>query len=181
MAALSKKRVPVNLLPGDDEEKTLTNRIIHWLLTTFRFLVITVELLVIIGFLSRFFLDSQNSDLSDEITQKKALISSYLPFEKQFKLEQAKIETAGKYYNSDTSFSKVINTVASHITSGEQLVSIQQKENSFEIHVQGNSEQSISVFTNSLKLEPGFEDVYVSAIETVSGGDQVLATITTSN
>lgn len=177
MPAQNKKRVSVNLLPRDEEDKTLTNRIIHWLLTTFRFLVITVELLVILGFLSRFFLDSQNSDLTDEINQKKALIASYLPFETEFKLTQKRIDIAKNHIEGHVLLSSVLAAITPHVVTGMQLVSAGETGDTVTIRAQGRDEQIIAAFTESLKKESLFQDIQVSAIESVRDSDQVTATI----
>src|SRR3989338_7415536 len=92
MAAQKKKQSLVNLLPQNEFESSVVGRILKWILTTFRVIVITVELVVILGFLSRFWLDLRNSDLTDEIKQKEALVESYFGFEKEFKRTQKKIE-----------------------------------------------------------------------------------------
>lgn len=177
MPALKKKHQSVNLLPREEEERTLGSRIVHWLLTTFRFLVITVELLVIIGFLSRFFLDSQNSDLTDEINQKKALIASYLPFEDEFKTTQKRIEIAKNHYEGQVLFSSVIDTITKNITSGMQLISIQNRAGSVEIDIQSANEQNINNFAESLKNNEILTNVHVTLIESLPNSNILEATL----
>lgn len=176
-ALTQKKKSPINLLPHNEEEKTFTARIINWLLTTFRFLVITVELVVIIGFLSRFFLDSKNSDLSDEINQKKALIASYLPFEKEFKTVQERIAATKETYNNPIPFTQIIGVVTKNITADLTLVSISKSASGVEISVDGESEQSISTFVSKLKADNVFKNVEVTAIEGIPLSNLVRASI----
>ena len=60
------KKQQVNLLPEKGFTSTTTGRVLTWILSTFRIIVIVTEIIVMIAFLSRFWLDAQNTDLSEE-------------------------------------------------------------------------------------------------------------------
>ena len=91
MAALKQKskKEEINLLPQKGFASTTAGRILAWILSTFRIIVIVTEIIVMVAFLSRFWLDAQNTDLDEEITQKQALIAASLGFEKRFKQTQS--------------------------------------------------------------------------------------------
>lgn len=91
MFSARKKKNFINLLPQEEFESSTMGRVLHWLLSTFRYLVIVTEMVVIAAFLSRFYFDSVNADLNDEIKQKQTYIEAYLPFEKNFRAVQAKL------------------------------------------------------------------------------------------
>lgn len=173
----AKQKSLINLLPADDFPETLMGRILKWLLTTFRFIVISVELVVIIGFLSRFFLDTQNSDLTDEINQKKALIESYLPFEKDFKRTQAQLAILKSYTKDSLHSAPLVTRVAELIPSQLQLTSFTNHEGLLEIKVTSGSEAAVSSFVSVLSKDSQFSDVYVSQIENRGAETAVVFTI----
>lgn len=82
MSAL-KKTQGINLVPTDRFASSTIGRFLMWLLSTFRIIVIIIEMLVMLAFFSRFWLDAKNSDLSDEMKQKKARILASQGVEKE--------------------------------------------------------------------------------------------------
>lgn len=83
MPARKKKTKAINLLPQEAFAKTTLGRTLTWLLSTFRIIVISVEMVVVVAFLSRFWLDARITDLNDELKQKQAVITSLATFEKR--------------------------------------------------------------------------------------------------
>ena len=63
----AKKEPEINLLPQEEFEGSVIGRILKWGLSTFRIIVIIVEMVVMAAFLSRFWLDAKNSDLNEDI------------------------------------------------------------------------------------------------------------------
>lgn len=175
MPALKRKVPSINLLPTDEVDASIKNRIITWLLGSFRFLVVTVELVVIIGFLSRFFLDSKNADLTDEINQKKALIQSYLPFERDFKRAQARLATFNTYAYSKTSFSEYMSLVTQNLSSDLQLSKVNKTPTDLSILVIGRNEQNILSYVTRLKKETLLSQTNVVSVEEVPNTDLIQA------
>lgn len=167
----------INLLPKDDYQDSLSGRILHWLLNTFRVMVILVEFVVIIGFLSRFFLDTRNSDLTDEINQKKDLIASYLPFERSFKLTQAQLSAFEGTVSGVVPFSEIVATISQKVPSTISLDSINVTPTSVDLMVSSNSENSLALFVDALSQDPLFDNVYVSHIESKEDTSFVVTTI----
>lgn len=91
------KRQSINLLPQSGLSTTTTGRVMLWLLSTFRIIVIVTEIFVMTAFISRFYFDSKNSDLTNEIEQKVALLTASKKFEDEFRLTQSKLALFSKY------------------------------------------------------------------------------------
>ncbi len=164
MPVRSKKR-QINLLPQSEFESSPTGRVLKWILTTFRFIVIFVELIVIMGFIARFWLDIKHSNLNDEIEQKENLIKSYSNFEKEFKLTQKKLAIY-KFLNDEKykpapSLEKIVKRLPQEIT----LTSYSKKPEEIIIKGQSLGEQNISQFVANLKAEGEFENITISQIE----------------
>ena len=84
MSAQEKAKKEINLLPKNPWETGLVGKLIKWVLTVGRYIVVFVELIVILAFLYRFSLDRKLTDLNEEIKQKQAVISSFGDFETNF-------------------------------------------------------------------------------------------------
>ena len=72
--AARKKNKEINLLPQEQFAASTTGRVLAWVLSTFRMIVILTEMIVIIAFLSRFWLDIKSNDLTDEVDNQKKIV-----------------------------------------------------------------------------------------------------------
>jgi len=110
-----KKKAKINLLVRAGFSGSTLGRILTWVLTSFRIIVIVTEILVMLAFLSRFWLDARNTDLDEEIKQKQAVLSASQPFEKEFKETQARLKVFSSYAGGEGNNTKVISAIASGI------------------------------------------------------------------
>ena len=94
--AIIKRKKGVNLVPKDKFAETIFGRTLNWLLSTFRVIVVLVELLVMAAFLSRFWLDARNSDYDDELLERAEVIASTQNLEEGYRLAQEKIKLITK-------------------------------------------------------------------------------------
>jgi len=145
------KRKNINLLPRGKFSKTAKGRVLKWALTTFRFIVIIVELIVVAGFLFRFYLDIQIGDLDEEINQKSALIQSRYDFEKEFRKTQLKLSVLSTLGQDSNKNSPTIEFLSQSIPTDTQLVSYSKTGNTFTIRGAALSEFSINAFINSVR------------------------------
>lgn len=84
----------VNLLPGDDLEGRPGGIFLKWALTWGKRIVVTTELIVILAFLSRFWLDTEAANLSEKISQKKAIVLAESDFEQKFRALSGRMNKA---------------------------------------------------------------------------------------
>ncbi len=65
--AARKNQQLINLLPQEEFAVSTLGRILAWLMSTFRYIVIAVEMVVMLAFLSRFWLEwnTHDVDLAD--------------------------------------------------------------------------------------------------------------------
>lgn len=168
---MASKRGPlVNLLPKDDFERTTLGRIMKWALTSFRFIVIVVEFIVIAGFLLRFWLDVQISDLEDEIAQKSALISSKASFEKEFRAVQAKITLLKEITAEDNVSLSLFRLVTESLPTDTQLTSFTRKADLILVNGATLNENSIAGFISNLEAKDKVDAVTLQQISTSDTG-----------
>lgn len=164
MAAKNTKHI--NLIPQEDFERTTLGRIMKWALTSFRFIVIVVEFIVISGFLFRFWLDVQISDLDDEITQKSALISSKSSFEKDFRKVQKKVSIIKEVTAKENLSFPVMQEVVGSLPPDAQIISLVKEADVVDILGATVSESSIATFMANLKAKNAFSEVSLQEITT---------------
>ncbi|MFH0942774.1 MAG: PilN domain-containing protein [Candidatus Beckwithbacteria bacterium] len=92
MPARKKERKEINLLPKDPWEVGLLGKLVKWVLTVGKYVVVFVELAVILAFLFRFSLDRKLTDLNEKIKQKVAVVVSFGDFEAKFRQVQQQLE-----------------------------------------------------------------------------------------
>lgn len=152
------KNKQINLLPQEEFEASTVGRILKWAMGTFRIIVIVTEMIVMGAFLSRFWLDAQNSDLNDEIRVKNAQISAQSEFEQEFRNLQAKLNIV-KNLSQGAKNSSQIDLVTAKMPSDVILVSMAFDEKNILLKGSGNSEIGISQFIANLKGEKTFKTV----------------------
>ncbi len=113
------KNKPINLLPQEEFNASTTGRVLKWATGTFRIIVIATEMVVMGAFISRFWLDAQNSNLNNTIKAKSAQISAQADLEKEFRLIQSKLNIIAqiKGEQKTTEFlDKITTSVPANIT-----------------------------------------------------------------
>ena len=164
--AARKKPAQINLLPQEQFAASTTGRVLTWALSTFRIIVILTELVVILAFLSRFFLDAENADLSDQIEQKQSIIADSSEFEKTFRQTQKRLEIFSQLTAQDKQASGVLSKIAISIPPDVFLDSINLNDNSLSLVGLSPNERSIQEFVVNLEVNLGFKNVNLERIET---------------
>ena len=165
MAALKKQRL-INLLPSEEFAVTTTGRILSWALSTFRYIVIVTELVVILAFISRFWLDAQNADLAEEIEQKQSLIASSKDFEREFIEVQKRLIIYKTLTSDSVSFSKIFSDISVNIPEDVLLSKISLSGESLTVDGLSPSERSIVQFAVNLEKNAGYPKTTLKSVET---------------
>ena len=85
MRTAQKRTVGINLLPKEEFAASTWGRILTWLLSTFRIIVIFTEVIVMAVFLSRFWLDAKANDLNELLRKNQAILKTTTEFENEFR------------------------------------------------------------------------------------------------
>lgn len=155
-----KSQSKINLLPQKGFEVTTAGRVLSWILSTFRIIVILTELIVMIAFLSRFWLDAQNTDLTEEIQQKHSVLAASLDFEKDFKDVQKRLEIYSDLNKNEKKISYSLNFIDSYLPTDLFLTSAIYSEGMWQIEGVSASEKSVQQYIVNLQsLKIGEVDV----------------------
>ncbi len=159
-----------SLLPDSQNANTLIARVLRWITTVGRFVIVFTELIVISAFLSRFWLDRKNSDLSDVIRQQKAILESTQDFEKEFVLLQQRLQTIKELYASRYEYDHKVQTLVDSVPPDiiYNLLSLQPSSDGFinaDLNLISYKEESIVDFITNLIVNPDIQSVEVQRIE----------------
>jgi len=172
--AAQKKQSLINLLPSEEFAASTIGRIIAWALSTFRYIVIVTELIVILAFISRFWLDAQNANLREEITQKQSLITASASFEKEFGEVQKRLAIYKTLTSNLASTSEIFSKIASTIPDDVLLSSLNLSPGSLRITGLSPNEKSISQFAVNLKRNAGYPKVVLTSVKTAQEDESLL-------
>lgn len=155
----------INLLPQEEFDASMMGRLLKWATGTFRIIVIVTEMIVMGAFLSRFWLDAQNSDLTESIGIASAQIQAQSELEKNFRQAQKKLsifKTLGTNTSSTSRFSEIATKVPQDIF----LSGVSITDDSAQIRGTSTSELAIAQFISNLQADKTFKEVKLGSLGT---------------
>lgn len=138
-----KQEITINLIPEVGFAATITGRVLAWMLSSFRIIVIVTEIIVMIAFLSRFWLDARNTDLGEQILQKQAVIAASSDFEREFKFTQKRLAIFSELAKEEGVISGVVNTITTRLPADVVLTNITLTDN--QVNVSGTTPNEKSI------------------------------------
>lgn len=163
--AAQKKQKQINLLPQEEFAASPLGRVVTWLMSTFRVIVIFTEMVVMLAFLSRFWLDTQITDLDDKIKINQVRIQAFSTFEKTWRGAQARLSIFSQLTTDANSQYPVVGSVSAFMPTDISLSSFSITGGVLQIKGVGFSEQSISQFLVNLENAGRFEEVELTQVD----------------
>lgn len=160
---MAKNKSNINLLPQEEFDASILGRTLRWAMGSFRIIVILTEMVVMAAFLSRFWLDAQNSDLNDSIKNATAQIQAQSNFEKEFRGVQQKLNIF-KQITSQPAASGRVELIAGKTPSDLVLSSINVQDTTAVVKGTAASEIGITQFISNLQAEPTFKKVELGSV-----------------
>ena len=168
------KNKSINLLPQEEFDASILGRMLKWAMGSFRIIVIVTEMIVMAAFLSRFWLDAQNSDLDGSIKIASAQISAQSTFEKEFRGIQKKLNIFKQITTVPTESGK-LDFIASKIPQDLVLTSIIAQDESTILKGVAGSELGVAQFISNLKSDPSVKKV---SLDSIGSSDQSQTSVT---
>jgi len=160
----------ISLLPETENPNSFGARFFKWLTTVGRWVITITELIVICAFISRFWLDRKNSDLSETIRQQEAILDSTKYFETEYLSFQERLKTIKEYYSNQPEYNEYLLTLVNSTPNNLIYNNISIEKNSDnEITATASltavNEESIVSFVSNLMLNQGIKTVEISKVE----------------
>ena len=170
----ARKKPLINLLPQEEFETSTSGRLLKWLLATFRYIVIVTELIVMVAFISRFWLDAKNNDLDDLLKQKRAVVEASARFEKDFRQTQTKLKVFSGMTTKAVETDKVLGIASSYLPPEIYLTSFSLTGKDIRIRGVAPSERSVAVFIANLNSTDVFDDISLFQADSLGEGGSLL-------
>lgn len=155
----------INLLPQEEFDASILGRLLKWAMGTFRIIVIVTEMVVMGAFLSRFWLDATNSDLSDLIDTKAAQVDAQSDMEIGFRMAQTKLKIYKALTESNKS-SASVDKITPKIPPGTILTSLSIQDKETTLRGLSGSEVGIAQLLANLDGDEYFKEVNLGALTT---------------
>jgi hypothetical protein len=152
----------INFLSGDELDTAPQGRFLKWALTWGKRIVVLTELVVILAFLSRFWLDTMVADLTEKIDQKKAVVLTSADFEAKFRdisVRAGKAKAIEGYPSTVVIYTKALALVPSALAIGQ--ISVDKKAISF---AGSGREPDLAQLLEKFKTSPEFTDIVIERI-----------------
>lgn len=161
--------IDINLVPKDPFFETMLGRGLKWALSVGRYIVMFTELIVVLSFVTRFYLDRQITDLNRDLFQKEAVIKSYGDFENTVRAIQERLAQ----YDQIEQEENIVDTfpaLAEVVPSGIKLDELVIYPDRVALKGTVLSQKALNILINNLQISSDFHNVVVSTIE--SEGDR---------
>lgn len=158
------RRVGINLLPKTEFELSYWGRILKWAITTGRYILILVELVVIMAFLSRFKLDKDLADLADGIAGKKAVLEASYATEQNFRLVQARLNAVGGLLHSQIGAKQILDTVTGYLPPDTTLIQLGIDAQTVQISGSASSQAGLAVFLSRMTADRTWRSIQLNDV-----------------
>lgn len=159
--AASKK---INLLTQEGFEHTKLGRTLNWALSAGRVVVIVTELIVIIAFLSRFWLDRKLTDLNVQNLALQTQVEASAEFERKFRSAQERLSSYKKLDSLETINSELIQKISLMLPADVSLTSVLFSDNQVDIRGLALSEGGLAGLVKALDDSEEFENPVIRDI-----------------
>lgn len=160
----------INLLIHKGEQIKIYVRLLHWILSSGKFIVVFVELLVIGAFVLRYMLDAQLSELQEKIKDQVPYLESLQRDEASIRQTQFQLSTIKQTRQTDPDYSQFLMKMAQLTPQKITLSSIRfdntQTFSKISFSLTGSSPSNIelSAYIKVLKKDPQFSDITLTNI-----------------
>lgn len=158
------KPIQINLLGSQDLEHTPWGRLISWATTYGRYIMVTTEIVVLLAFISRFSLDRKNTDLTEELTQKQAIIQANLDFEREIKSLQSNLASAKQIMSVQPQPIELLDALVSVIPPDLYLTSLEILNNRVTLAATAGSTWGFAQFLSNLGMVRHIDNVILGDI-----------------
>ncbi|MBI2330312.1 PilN domain-containing protein [Candidatus Daviesbacteria bacterium] len=164
----SKSVLNLNLLKPQSNPEKLLSKLIHWLLSSGRYIFVLVEAVVLIAFGARFKLDADLQAKKEAIEEQIPYIESLKPYEIIIRETQFKLSTIDSVRKDSIDWPLVLKKIADQTPFGIKIISIniEKKVDLALIHITGQTQvtNDLASFITGLKGDSTFSNISLTSV-----------------
>lgn len=157
----------IDILKPQGEVQPLTTKLIKFLLSTGKYIIIFVEIIVLGAFVSRFKFDSDLQTSTESINSQIPIIQSQKKDEALIKQTRLQLATIRDARQNSYDFASALQKIASLTPSGVKLttITIDQSTSQIMLKINGNANTNtdLSSFVAGLRTDKNFSNVSISS------------------
>lgn len=168
-----KLRIHLDLLHPQSNPEKIPVKLVKWLLSTGRYILIFVEAIVLIAFIARFKLDTDLAEKKDAIEQQIPYIESLKAYEVLIRQTQLKLSTIDSIKNNQADYPLILKKIAGQTPLGVKINSLSLQKETGKILIQMDAESKsnsdLTGFVSGLKGDQFFSEISLSSISLEQG------------
>ena len=169
----------INLLDKSGSTDSPWNRIMIWITSYGRYIMIMTELIVLIAFASRFSLDRKLSDLNENISQKQEILEVNTELEKTIRETQEKISAIKLLMREQPAPIETLTTIQTLLPTGAYLETLTIDKNKINTNVTTDSSDSFTRFLTNFSSTTTLTSVEIGKVGKNPNGIQFTLTANT--
>ncbi|MBI2018031.1 PilN domain-containing protein [Candidatus Daviesbacteria bacterium] len=159
--------INLDLLKPQSEPQKLFIQALRWILSSGRFLIVFVEILVLAAFVARFKLDADILATKEAIEEQIPFIESLKSDEDLIRRTQFQIATIYSIKQDSPDYHLILQKIAAQTPTGVTIrsLSLQKQTGKIEIKISGttSSNANLTGFLTGLKKETFFQDINLTS------------------
>ncbi len=160
--------INLDLLKPQSNPEKLPIKLLHWLLSSGRYIFVFVEALVLIAFGARFKLDADLASKKEAIEQQIPYIESLKDYEILIRQTQLKLSAINIFYTNYTDLAEIVKKIAEQTPVGVKIVSINLNNiadnTDIKMSATAASSSDMNAFIEGLKSNPIFSAINISSV-----------------
>lgn len=167
---MTARRPSIDLLAREEFVQRSLGRLLLWVLTVGRYIVIFTELIVIAGFITRVLLDRNLSGVNEDLYEQKAILASYQPVERHLRLVDQQFKFYRQLDAGRLDVTKHLTYFTKNTPADVRFETLSIGEQSMDVSAVALSPGAFVVFVTGLQGNPEFSDLILQSVKT--GGSQ---------
>lgn len=168
--------IKINILKPQGNPEKIVVRISRWALSTGRYIVIFIEIIVLTAFLSRFKFDADLADTKEKIDQQIPFIESLKSDESLVRQTQLQLATVKDIRLNSIDHPQVLQSIARYTPQGVRIITLglEKSDKSVNLRISGRAQSNndLASFLAGLKQDKNFSEITL----TNAGLDQSVIT-----
>ncbi len=169
-------RTTINLLSQEGSANSPWNRIMNWITTYGRYIMITTELIVLAAFASRFSLDRKLTDLKENIMEKQEILEVNSGLEKEIRDAQEKIGSIKLLLNQQPIPVDTLLLVHTLLPTGTYLDTLSIDKDKIVTNVTADSSDSFAKLLANFSVTKKLREVEIGKVAKKTAGIQFTLT-----
>lgn len=163
-----KLAINLDLLKPQSSPEKLLVKLVRWLLSTGRYIFVSVEAIVLVAFVIRFKLDADLASNKEAIEAQIPYIESLKPYEVLIRQTQLKLATITGFNTSVTDYPQILKKIADDTPLGAKIVNLNLEKTVgkviIQINAQAQSNNDVVTLVTGLRDDQYFSDVNLSSL-----------------